>query len=240
MSRLYVAGDSFASLSKNQEIGVSWSELLAKELCCELVNISRPGASNESICIQLDWITKRVTDNDFVIILLTDSFRKTLVLPGSDISSKHLLNYHSLHKEQKYLGEDIFSDDPLINVYTHNNANTEYSKYFFKNMYNYTYQKYLDTTLITGSLTKLKSITDNFLVVSNGFNDEIYSSPCQVTFDLFCINKSQFLDLSSSKMLKLGIDSKSYNHLSYDGHKKVFRLIYKSIAEWRRGISTGS
>ena len=240
MPKLYVAGDSFACLSRTQDIGSSWSELLAVELNHELVNISRPGTSNESICIQIDWIANEVCIDDFIVIMLTDSFRKSFVNPDINLTEKHLLTYHSLHEGQRYLGEDIFQNEPYINVYTHLNAKTEDAKFFFKNMYNYTYQKYLDITLISGALVKLKTKTDKFLVVSGGFNDEIYTKPYHVTSDTFAINNSQFLDLSSSKILRISNDPKSYNHICIEGHKKISSLIYKFIAEWRRGISTGS
>lgn len=239
MPKLFVAGDSFASISKSQDIGCSWSELLAKELGFELVNLSRPGTSNESICIQIDYVSEKITNDDFLIVFLTDSFRKTFPEPEANLSEKHLLEYHSLHPMQNFVGDDIFDSDPALHVYTHLNAVDEFKNYF-KTFYNYHYHKYIDTTLITGALAKLKQKTDKFIVFSGGFNDEVYSKPYPVTADMFLLDKDHFHDLSSSKIMKLTNEPKSINHICYLGHQKIFKYILQIVAEWRRGISTGS
>lgn len=239
MPKLFVAGDSFASISKSQDIGCSWSELLAKELNAELVNVSRPGTSNESISIQIDYISERISKDDFLIVFLTDSFRKTFPKSDRDLSEKHLLQYHSLHTSQTFLGENIFAENSALNVYTHLNATGEYKNYF-KTFYNYQYQKYIDTTLLTGALAKLKKKTEKFLVFSGGFNDEVYSKPYPVSAEMFLLDQSNFHDLSSSKILKLTNEPKSINHICYLGHQKIFRYILQIVAEWRRGISSGS
>jgi hypothetical protein len=54
MQKLYVAGDSFASLAKDQPVGNSWSEILADKLDATLVNVARPAASNFSIALQIE------------------------------------------------------------------------------------------------------------------------------------------------------------------------------------------
>lgn len=239
MPKLYVAGDSFACMSKSQDVGCSWSELLAKELGIELVNLSRPGTSNESICIQIDYISEKISVDDFLIVFLTDSFRKTFPEPNRDLSEKHLLQYHSLHPSQNFLGDDIFDSEPSLNVYTHLNAKDEFKTYF-KTFYNYHYHKYIDATLITGALAKLKTKTDKFIVFSGGFNDEVYTKPYHVSGETFLLERSNFHDLSSSKIMKLTKDPNSINHICYLGHQKIFRYVLQIVAEWRRGISTGS
>lgn len=239
MSKLYVAGDSFACISVSQDIGCSWSELLAKELGCELVNLSRPGTSNESISIQIDYVSEKITKDDFLIVFLTDSFRKTFPEPEANLSEKHLLEYHSLHPMQNFIGENIFDSDPALHVYTHLNAVDEFKNYF-KTFYNYDYHKYIDTTLLTGALAKLKEKSDNFLVFAGGFDDEVYSKRYSVTARTFLLDDRHFNDLSSSKIMKFTHEPKSINHICYLGHQKIFRYILNLIAEWRRGISSGS
>ncbi len=232
MAKLYIAGDSFATLSKSQPVGSSWSELLAKELNLELVNISKSGASNESICIQLDYIANSISPNDKVICFLTDSFRKTLTYSDKDLSTKHLLEFHSLHKNQNYTGDIKFQDESFIESYTHINCSRfKDAKFYFKTFYNYTHQKWLDITLIIGVLTKLKTVTDNFLIVSGGFNDLVYTDKeFNVTNNTFLLDSKNFLKLSSSELLKTSVERGSCNHISLIGHQKIFRLILKSIA----------
>lgn len=232
MTKLFVAGDSFASLCKSQDLGSSWSELLAKELGHYLINISRPGVSNESISIQIDYIADKVTSNDLVIIFLTDSFRKTLVDSDADLTHKHLLEYHSLHESQNYVGDKLFQEVPTLKVYTHLNARkTSEANFYFKRLYNYQYQKYIDKTLLTGALCKLSTKTTRFKVVLNGFNDESYTKPYWVRASTFCIKEENFINLPSSELLKSYYDPTSINHMSYAGHQKVYEILLNSIAE---------
>ncbi len=235
MAKLYIAGDSFATLSKNQPIGSSWSELLAKELNFELINISKSGASNESICIQLDYIAECIEQNDKVVCFLTDSYRKTLPHSDKDLSTKHLLEFHSLHKNQNYTGDVKFQDECFIESYTHLNCRrSNNAKFYFKTFYNYTHQKWLDITLITGVLSKLKSVTDNFLIVSGGFDDAVYKdNEYIVTNNTFHIVDKNFLKLSSSTILKQSHERNSSNHISLLGHQKVFKILSKSIINLR-------
>lgn len=235
MPKLFVAGDSFASIVRSQEKNTSWSELLAEKLNYELINVSTPGASNESISIQIDWITAKVTPTDLVIIFLTDSLRKTITNSDANLSEKHLLEYHSLHHSQENINENIFQEKGNINSYTFVNNKSSESEYYFKNYYNYDFQKFIDITLITGVLTKLKNKTNRFIVFSGGFNDEYYSSfdfvskTQDINGQIFNLDDRNFCDLSHIKILKLGSDSKSYNHLSDLGHKKLFRFIFNIV-----------
>jgi hypothetical protein len=229
MPKLFVAGDSFACLAKSQQEGISWSEIVAKELNYGLINLSRPGSSNETISMQIDYISECVSKEDFVIVFLTDSFRKTFPKANVGLSEKHLLRYHSLHDLQKCVGEDIFDSDPSIDVFTYLNASTDESKFYFKNLYNYDFHKYIDRTLLTGACAKLKLKTNKFVVFSGGFNDEVYSEEYPVDAKLFCLDNVNFYDFSSSKILKLARDEESINHISELGHKKVARIVLDSI-----------
>jgi hypothetical protein len=233
MSKLYIAGDSFATLSKTQPLGVSWSELLAKHLNFDLVNISRVGASNESICIQLDYISERVFKDDLVICFLTDSFRKTLPLSDKDLTKTHLLYYHSLHEAQNYTIDIEYQTVAQLESYTHLNCKkSKDAEFYFKTFYNYSYQKWYETNLIIGTLTKLKSVTDNFVIFLGGFDDGVYlTEKYTVTHKNFYIDEKNFSDLSSNNILKLVLDEKSSNHISILGHQKVFRLILKNILQ---------
>ena len=72
-NKLYIAGDSFASLSKNQSEGSSWSEILSNDLNLDLCTIARPAASNFSIALQIEWIIEKVKSNDLVIAFFNRS-----------------------------------------------------------------------------------------------------------------------------------------------------------------------
>lgn len=69
---LYVCGDSYASLDTRYP-NTHFSELLANELNCNLVSLSRAGISNAAIHLQIE----RAIDSaaDFIIYVATDSYR---------------------------------------------------------------------------------------------------------------------------------------------------------------------
>jgi hypothetical protein len=48
MNKLYIAGDSFTSLSNIQSVGNSWSEILTSDLSLDLINVARPASSKFS------------------------------------------------------------------------------------------------------------------------------------------------------------------------------------------------
>lgn len=77
MKKLMVAGCSFSSVSKTLP-GTSWSEILAKQLGWELVNLSRPGCSNGGIRIQIEEIRRQRPD--FAII--TPTFWDRMEIPA--------------------------------------------------------------------------------------------------------------------------------------------------------------
>jgi hypothetical protein len=68
MKKLMVAGCSFSSVS-SQHPGTSWSEVLAKKLDWQLVNLARPGCSNGGIRIQIDEIRRQKPD--FAVVSAT-------------------------------------------------------------------------------------------------------------------------------------------------------------------------
>ena len=66
--KLMVAGCSFSAVSKTLP-GTSWSEVLAKKLGWDLVNLARQGCSNGGIRIQIDEIIRQRPD--FAIVSAT-------------------------------------------------------------------------------------------------------------------------------------------------------------------------
>lgn len=66
--KLMVAGCSFSAVSQ-QLPGTSWSEVLAKKLNWDLVNLARQGCSNGGVRIQIDEILRQRPD--FAVIIPT-------------------------------------------------------------------------------------------------------------------------------------------------------------------------
>jgi hypothetical protein len=75
--KLMVAGCSFSAPTKDRD-GTSWSELLAKRLGWELVNLARQGCSNGGIRLQMDEIRRQKPD--FAII--TPTFWDRMEIPA--------------------------------------------------------------------------------------------------------------------------------------------------------------
>lgn len=224
MKKLYVAGDSFASLAKNQPIGNSWSEILANDFDYELINVARPAASNFSIALQIDWIIDRITQDDFLVVFLTDHYRKTLVdLDTKKDSSKHLLEYHSIHEEQRANDTLQYSSKPrLIATTIHHQGKI---KEYYRDWFDVDVQQVEDRLVLTGIFAKLMTITDKFLVCKGGYGAE---KDC-TSHKTFCIKKHQFVNYTSKFLVGLTEPTDYINHLDDLTHQKLAVLLKNKI-----------
>lgn len=223
MNKLYIAGDSFATLGITQEIGVSWSEILASKLGLELVSVAIAGCSNFSIAIQLDWITRHATKDDVVIIMLTDHYRKTLVNSTDAKIDNNLLSHHSFHHKQRV---QIELSNTILKASTIINADSN-EREFYKKWFHPVVQEFEDTLVIIGALTKLHSITNNYVVCLGGFGNQVYEANDTISHKTFFIKESNFLKLSSKQLLNMAENDTAINHMDELLHKKVAELIYK-------------
>ena len=220
MQKLYVAGDSFASLSNIQPVGNSWSEIIANELSLDLINVARPAASNFSIALQIEWIIDRITPDDFLIVFLTDHYRKTLVnLDTIKDDNKHLLEYHSIHDEQRPSTILQYSSEPrLIASTIHHQGRT---KEYYRDWFDVEIQEIEDRLILTGVFAKLSTVTDKFIVCAGGYDD--------ATHQTFCIQEQQFINYTSKFMVGLSDPTKYVNHLDDMTHKKIAVLLKRKI-----------
>jgi len=223
MNKLYIAGDSFATLSKNQLIGSSWSEILAEQYNFKLVNVSRVAASNFSIAIQLDWITSKVTENDFVIVLLTDHTRQTLVnLDVEKESKSHLIEYHSEYDTQRTSEEINLSSKPrLISSTIHHTGKT---KSFYRDWFDVEVQEFQDRLVLTGAFAHLSEKTKRFLVCKGGYSE--------ASSEKFCLDENNYVSLTAQTMKNWSepLNSETSNHMDSMAHKKV-SIYFKKYLE---------
>jgi hypothetical protein len=231
MNKLFIAGDSFASLAKEQPIGNSWSEILASNLNLELCNIARPASSNFMIALQVEWISERVTPDDIIVIYLTDHYRKTLVDLNVDRDqSKHILETQDLHKAQRDSKLLNYSTNPRIlnSIMDHSGRTKEY----YRDWFDIEIQQIEDRLILTGALTKLSSITDKFVVCRGGYgihrNNQNTDSVDHTTF---AINSKQYLYCSSDYLTSLSERSSYINHLDDLTHKKFAILLNNIIKD---------
>jgi hypothetical protein len=246
MNRLYVAGDSFASLVEQQPIGNSWSEILAKEYNLELVNVSRPSASNFSIALQIDWITNQITNDDFAIIFLTDHSRKTLVDLDIEKENKtHPLEYHSKYSTQRLTGHVEFSKQARLLTTTQFRPDKASS--FYRDWFDLEIQQVEDRFILTGALSTLSQKTDKFIVCKGGYGKEFSLSPYanpypnstsrpkrdrnkdDITCDTLCLKENQFVELTGDMMLGWSEPTNYINHLDDITHIKVATYLRKHI-----------
>jgi hypothetical protein len=223
MQKLYIAGDSFASLANNQPVGNSWSEILASDLSLDLINVARPASSNFSIALQIEWIIDRITLDDFLIVFLTDHYRKTLVdLDTKKDDNKHLLEYHSIHDEQRSSTILQYSLEPRLMASTiHHQGKT---KEYYRDWFDVEIQEIEDRLILTGVFAKLSTVTDKFIVCIGGYGDKD-----STTHQTFCIQEQQFVNYTSKFMLGLSESSNYINHLDDMTHKKLAVLLKRKI-----------
>ncbi len=224
MQKLYVAGDSFASLAKDQPVGNSWSEILAEKLGATLVNVARPAASNFSVALQIEWIIDRITPDDFLIVFLTDHYRKTLVnLDTEKDETKHLLEYHSIHEDQRPTDSVNYSSEPrLIASTIHHTGRT---KEYYRDWFDVDIQQVEDRLILTGVFAKLSTVTDKFIVCKGGYGRE---KDC-TGHKTFCIKKHQYVNYTSKFMSQLSESTKYINHLDDITHQKLAVLLKRKI-----------
>lgn len=222
MNRLYIAGGSFATLSKNQPIGSSWSEILAEQYDLKLVNVSRVAASNFSIAIQLDWISNRIKENDLVIVLLTDHTRLTLVdLDVEKENKTHLIEYHSVYETQRISEEVNLSTNPRLMCATiHHSGKT---KSFYRDWFDIEVQEFQDRLVLTGALANLAQKTKKFLVCKGGYENS--------SSKILCIDDMNYVPLTEQIMQGWSepLTSETSNHMDSIAHKKVSIYLKKHV-----------
>jgi hypothetical protein len=232
MQKLYIAGDSFASLANNQPVGNSWSETLANDLSLDLINVARPASSNFSIALQIEWIIDRITPDDFLIVFLTDHYRKTLVdLDIKKDDNKHILEYHSIHDEQRPSTVLQYSSKPRLIASTIHHQ--QYEKYY-RDWFDVEIQEIEDRLILTGVFAKLSTVTDKFIVCTGGYNSiknygKSHDKKEYATHNTFCIQKHQFVKYTSKFMVALSESSNYVNHLDDMTHKKLAVLLKRKI-----------
>jgi hypothetical protein len=229
MSTLYVAGDSYATVSNNQESGTSWSEILGKLLNVPLINLSRSAASNVSIAIQIDWIINKCNTDDYVVVLLTDRYRKTLPRTINELDRNNLLLYHSLHKLQLPPPGLVFSKEPILE-----NTLIQRSEYkdFYLKYFNADLQQFEDEYVLTGAFTKLLRKTQKLLVCSGGFDSSMINEELlKVDHETFCLSTDNFIHFSSKKMLRLGASPMSGNHMDIYANNMLAQSFYNKIKQ---------
>lgn len=226
---LYIAGDSYATLDINQERGTSWSEKISQSLNCALYNVARPGAGNTSIVIQIDHILNLCGDNDYIVVFLTDRYRKTLPNTINKLDRKEFLGYHGLHELQRPVPGIDYKEDALLesSLMIKSEYKDFYAKYFNPDL-----QQFEDEYMLTGAFAKILRKTKKLLVCSGGYDNSssrFASTLGIVSNDLFCLPAENFIDLSATQMLKYGSSNEYINHLDLQAHAKVARLIHTKL-----------
>lgn len=223
MTKLFVAGDSFASLIKGQPIGTSWSERLATQLDMTLVNVARAAASNVSIAIQLDWITGQVKPHDLVLVWLTDHRRITVVNDFAQLDpAKSLLSQHSPHVEQISIEDGVYLENNIVSGMA-GNPTSNLMKHYAIRSFDPIFQRFLDEYTVTGALAKLKTVTKNFIVFPGGFE---YASP-----DTFLLSVDNWHHYTSDAMQKLNSPYEHVygNHLSMAVNERIANELFERI-----------
>jgi hypothetical protein len=223
---LYVAGDSYGSLDCNQPAGESWSEILADRLSTKLINVARPGASNVSIAIQLDWIYDNVTEGDHVVVLLTDHLRVTMLNEKHKINHKlSLLEQHSTHHSQKVVN-NIYKESNILSS-TINNPDNKSISDFFEKTFDPLLQYFVDTHILVGMITKMYTKSAKFFVCQGGFGMRLGTVDDSQDFSkVLMIKKENYLPLNHNFMNGLCKSNSNYiNHLDQIGHLKFGSLI---------------
>ena len=221
MSKLYICGDSFASLVHNQEQGKSWSEIIATKQSLVLENLARPAASNIAIAMQLDFLLPNLNADDLVIILLTDHFRLT-VATAPLTYSEPLLTQMTPHEQQR--AHTAYQGNSMLSV---NITNPKWHKYF-EHGYDPLIQHFVELHTLRSLIAQLKAITNNYLIISGGWARKLAVSDDPV--ELFQVPESAVLSCTQEHMSALNIgDTAHINHLDDMAHAKLANIILTKL-----------
>jgi hypothetical protein len=221
MNRLYICGDSFASLDIDQAPGKSWSEIIATKQSLVLENLARPAASNVTIAMQIDFLLPNLNAEDLVIILLTDHFRLT-VATAPLTYSEQLLTQMAPHERQQ--AHTAYQGNSMLSV---NITNPKWQKYF-EHGYDPVIQHFVELHTLRSLITQLKTITSNYLIISGGWARKLAVSDDLA--ELFQVPKSAVLSLAQEQMSALNIGDTVYiNHLDDMAHAKLANIILTKL-----------
>jgi len=125
MKKLMIAGDSYSATSWTH-FGTSWSELLAKQLGWELINLARQGCSNGGIRIQIEEIRRQRPDYAIVVPSSWDRIEIPATAAPFDWSQPqgHWAPPLETHLRNKEIKNGYRREDGIDNVnYGRNNYN---------------------------------------------------------------------------------------------------------------------
>lgn len=211
MSKLYVFGDSNSAHSNNN-VEKIWSFILAQKLkVSEYINDSEFGISNENITSRFLHHVSNITDNDYVIFIVTAKSRKWFFY-----NHPHLTNF----------GNGEF--DIIKEYYSKDEVNAVKS-----------YYKYLDNSEVTeiqlrwlyGFLNHMQS-EFNILIIP-GFDNNFYLDSLYTTVgNLFPIGYNEYLDNDTREYVfrkKWKCIDKKINHISEDNHNILAEKVYQTF-----------
>jgi hypothetical protein len=231
MPTLYIAGDSYASIANNQAIGDSWSELLAKALNAELVNLARPAASNFYIAIQIEWILNRIQPDDYIAIFLTDCHRDSL--PNQNILNssigKPLIERYSVHPLQRpYEGITYSEPEELVNArYVTHTAFDKENQDFFKKWFDDELACFKNRMVITGALSLIATKTAKYVVCAGGF--ETLPDNKAITGEALNLSPKNFCEVTRNWLDNASASVNYINHIDESTHIQLANLLYKKI-----------
>jgi hypothetical protein len=117
---LYVFGDSFASIEidpaisieiKEQLVAKAWSSVLSKKLGVELKNFGISGSSLEYTYYKFYQVRADLKEDDVVVIVLTDLFRKWIIKDRPVTSSLAAFETHNyIHPKLKKYAQWYFAN----------------------------------------------------------------------------------------------------------------------------------
>ena len=222
MNKLYVCGDSFASLVHNQEQGKSWSEIVATKQSLVLENLARPAASNVAIAMQIDYLLPELTAKDTVIILLTDHYRLTVATAPVTYSNQ-LLTQMLPHEQQ--LAHTAYQGNNLVSV---NITNPKWQRYF-EHGYDPVLQNYIEYNVVQSAINRLHHATDNYIIISGGWARRL--AVPKASAELFQVPESNFLNCTQEAMLALNNSTQQdyINHLDNMAHAKLANTILMKL-----------
>lgn len=175
---IVVCGDSFQSISTQENYnGTHWSEILAKKLGCNLINLAMPGCSNAVISLQImEAINLKP---DFIVLGWAASHGQRIEYLNNELDSTKigkinlghfLYNYRSHPYDNLNYNKNPILKSSSIPLVHHKEFRNQLATFSAVPVFNY----FIDECIMVYSIMKLSKFNIPFLMFETGIGNHIY------------------------------------------------------------------
>ena len=220
---IYICGDSFAC--SDAEYGPSWVDLLSEKLNNNLVNLSRVGASNLQISLQVGSAIEQGAK--YIIYLATSSVRNDVAFQQAN-TGPLLARYTDLVSADSSKDLISYSIPTIFNAKVFNAQQIEFLKRYHTEFFDIDLAVYQNQMIIEGTLSMLKSSGISFQFDRGGFEHKKFAGAQSKKY--FANYSEYFSKLNLWDFVDAPLPYRPYYHINDIGiHQQIANYYHGSI-----------